>query len=120
MAAKPSETRYIHNKCRIVRVIDGDTVVAEIDVGFRFKTIQHIRLLGCDMPEARTPLGRQATAELSRWLDRFEVVTIETFKQDSFGRWLCWVTAQDQGSTLNASAHMIDWLDGQPAEPEAK
>jgi micrococcal nuclease len=38
----------------ITRVIDGDTVDAMIDVGFKIKYAERIRLLGLDTPESRT------------------------------------------------------------------
>jgi micrococcal nuclease len=42
-------------KCKIIRVIDGDSVVVDIDVGFGvWLTNEHIRLNGIDAPEVRT------------------------------------------------------------------
>ena len=41
--------------CRIVRVVDGDTVDIDIDLGFdRWLKKQRIRLYGVDTPESRT------------------------------------------------------------------
>ena len=42
-------------KCRVVRVIDGDTIVVDIDQGFNdWKHKQKLRLAGIDTPESRT------------------------------------------------------------------
>ena len=40
-------------KATVLRVVDGDTVDAEIDLGFRMKTTQRLRLKGIDTPELR-------------------------------------------------------------------
>ena len=42
-------------KCKVVRVIDGDTIVVDIDQGFNdWKHKQKLRLAGIDTPESRT------------------------------------------------------------------
>ena len=41
-------------KCKLVRVIDGDTVDAMIDLGFDTWVKKRIRLAGIDTPEIRT------------------------------------------------------------------
>ena len=44
---------YNYNaKC--VRVVDGDTIDAEIDLGFDVKVKKRIRLAGINAPESRT------------------------------------------------------------------
>ena len=41
--------------CEVVRIIDGDTLDVDIDLGFSTKlTKQRIRMLGIDTPESRT------------------------------------------------------------------
>ena len=42
-------------KCKLVRVIDGDTVDIDIDLGFGvWLRKQRIRMYGIDTPESRT------------------------------------------------------------------
>ncbi len=42
-------------QCKIVRVVDGDTVDVDIDLGFgTWMKKQRIRLYGIDTPESRT------------------------------------------------------------------
>lgn len=41
-------------KINVTRVVDGDTVDAEIDLGFDIKIQKRIRLHGIDAPETRT------------------------------------------------------------------
>lgn len=85
---------------RLVRVVDGDTLDLEIDVGFRLKTTQRVRLMGYNAPELRgpeRPLGNLAAHHLKDLLEPYDDVSgtvtkqirIRTYKGDSFGRWLC-------------------------------
>ena len=42
-------------KCKMVRVVDGDTVDVDIDLGFGVWMRNHrIRMYGIDTPESRT------------------------------------------------------------------
>ena len=41
-------------KIKLDRVIDGDTIDAEIDLGFDIRTKKRIRFLGINTPESRT------------------------------------------------------------------
>tara|TARA_R100000781_G_scaffold96901_1_gene60815 strand:- start:948 stop:1322 length:375 start_codon:yes stop_codon:yes gene_type:complete len=65
---------YTYNaKC--TRVVDGDTIDAEIDLGFDVKINKRIRLSGIDAPESRTrnkvekKLGLAAKDRLTDLLD---------------------------------------------------
>lgn len=52
-AAEPACGLYQY-KAEIVRVIDGDTVVADVDLGFNtWRRDEHLRLYGIDTPERR-------------------------------------------------------------------
>ena len=46
-------------RCKITRVIDGDTVDASIDLGFSIMYLDRIRLMGLDTPESRTSNKRE-------------------------------------------------------------
>jgi micrococcal nuclease len=41
-------------KAKCIRVIDGDTIIAEVDLGFNIYTKVSVRLEGIDAPEVRT------------------------------------------------------------------
>ena len=42
-------------KCKLVRVVDGDTIDVDIDLGFGvWMRNQRIRMYGIDTPESRT------------------------------------------------------------------
>lgn len=42
-------------ECVVTRVVDGDTMDVEVDLGFDIVTSQRIRLLGVDTPETYRP-----------------------------------------------------------------
>ena len=41
-------------KAKLIRVVDGDTIDAEIDLGFKIFIKERIRFAGIDTPESRT------------------------------------------------------------------
>jgi micrococcal nuclease len=47
------DTLY-HYNCELIRVIDGDTLVAMVDLGFSVWSKVEVRLFGIDAPESRT------------------------------------------------------------------
>ena len=78
----------------VQRVIDGDTVVVDIDVGFHvWLRAQHIRLAHINAPELPSAAGKAAVLHLltllGPWLTPPQV-TLQTIKdrQDKYGRYL--------------------------------
>ena len=84
----------------IVRVIDGDTFVCNIDMGLDVTLKkQKIRLLGCDAYEKRgatKELGLKAKAVAEDFLSTGTFVLITNGKRDSFGRVLGNVNNQNK------------------------
>jgi len=78
---------------KVERVIDGDTVVVNIDLGFGIFTKQTIRLYGIDTPELRSvdSVERSKATEAKDFLqgliENHEVV-IKTTSKDKYGRYL--------------------------------
>ena len=90
----------------MVRVVDGDTIDVDIDLGFYvWIKKQRIRLLGIDAPETRgesRPQGLAATKYLTSLIDG-QAIILRTVKgsdggdrDDSFGRWLGTIYLQKQ------------------------
>ena len=99
-------------KCKIVRVVDGDTVDVDIDLGFGvWLQKQRIRLYGIDTPESRTrdleekKYGLAAKDFLAKWLSGGGI-TIKTHKdaKGKFGRILGELWCFD----VNVNQKMID------------
>lgn len=71
-----------------VRVIDGDTLECDFDLGFKVRVREKVRLLGYDAPEAGTPEGDGATLNLEKFIENAKSLTLQTTKQGKYGRWL--------------------------------
>lgn len=88
---------------KIIRVVDGDTVDAQIDLGFYINIRKRVRLYGIDTPESRSTdseekrFGLMATQALDtrlRTTDHF--VSLKTFGEDKFGRVLAEIWQRDE------------------------
>ena len=101
-------------KCKIVKVIDGDTVDIDIDLGFNvIISDQRVRMLGIDTPESRTsnleekPRGLLSKKKLEEKLPVGAWVKINTTKSDNnddkFGRIL-------GEFILNDGTNVNNWL----------
>lgn len=85
-------------KMTLLRVIDGDTIVAMVDLGFSIHRKTTIRLLEIDTPEIRGPdsaKGFIAKKKLEDFLTNKHLTIIST-SVDSFGRALGLVYADGQ------------------------
>lgn len=70
-----------------VRVVDGDTVDAVIELGFGVRLHERIRLEGIDAPERYTEDGKRATARLREWLALCGMpLTLKSSGREKFGR----------------------------------
>jgi micrococcal nuclease len=81
-------------RCEIVKIIDGDTVDVDIDLGFGiWMRNERVRLYGIDTPESRTrdleekKYGLAAKEFLTKWLSAGNI-TLKTHKdaEGKFGR----------------------------------
>ena len=80
-------------KCSLLRVIDGDTIEARVDLGFYVETNITIRLYGINAPESRTKdleekaRGLAAKSRLVDLLSSGEFV-LNSQGTGKYGRWL--------------------------------
>jgi micrococcal nuclease len=86
---------YKYNVKGVKKVVDGDTVDLEIDLGFNVVILQRIRLKGINAPETRTlDLSEKEKGIVAKeWLqkqleDSNAKWVIETTKEDKYGRML--------------------------------
>lgn len=81
-----------YKRCKVVKVVDGDTFDAHIDLGFHCFCVVRIRLSGVDTPERGQQGFTEATDELERLLrfaqDENGEFAMHTAKMGKFGRWL--------------------------------
>ena len=99
-------------RCKVVHIVDGDTVDVDIDLGFGvWMKEQRIRLYGIDTPESRTrdleekKYGLAAKAYLTGMLDDEAGIILKTYKdkEGKFGRILgeLWRTTNYADQSIN-------------------
>ena len=110
-------------KCEIIKIIDGDTVDVNIDLGFGiWMHKERVRLLGIDTPESRTSdkeekkFGLLSKKYLEDHYPIGSVATLRTHKDKTgkFGRILGELVWQD--TTINkkmVDEHLAVLYDGQ-------
>jgi len=117
MSEPKEKDKDLYNyKATIERIIDADTVVANISVGFNIYNVVKLRLLGINAPEKNTVEGKDAIKWLSENLPIGEEVKISTYKDstDKFGRILAIVTYldMDMNQELIKSGHAVEYWGG--------
>ena len=100
---------------KVTKVVDGDTIDVEIDLGFDISFSSRVRLAGIDTPESRTTdkmekaLGLEAKDYLKKQIESAKTVVIKTEKMDSsekYGRILGWLFLD--GSEVSMNEKMIE------------
>jgi len=81
-------TTWSFDRVTINRVVDGDTVVCDVDVGFGIHYLGPFRLLGCNARELPEPGGKEARANLASLLPAGTAVTLQSVKNEKYGRYL--------------------------------
>lgn len=89
---------YSYN-ATLVKVIDGDSVVLQVDLGFNILTTQTFQLSGLDAPEivgAHAREGKLVKKELTEWLRGADRISVRpTGGTTGSGRWYAQVDVQD-------------------------
>ena len=81
-----------------VRVVDGDTIDFQIDLGFFLTQVCRVRLRGINTPELHgetAEKGREAKAYVEFLLQKAATILLRTYKTEKFGRWLADVWVSD-------------------------
>ncbi len=106
---------YIYRVKKVIKVVDGDTIDADIDLGFDISLTKRVRLSGVDTPESRTTdlkekkLGLESKEWLKHKLEFAKDVLIKTELPDStekYGRILGNLYVNNEELSLNQQ--MID------------
>jgi micrococcal nuclease len=101
---------YEYHIKKVLKVVDGDTIDVDIDLGFSVSFTQRVRLAGIDTPESRTKdlkekaLGLECKDFVSKKIKAATTITIKTEKLDSsekYGRILGWVYLDNASKSLN-------------------
>ena len=121
-------------KCTIVRVIDGDTVDVDIDLGFGIiMADERVRIMGIDTPESRTSdkveklFGKAAKARLQEILGETSILRTQINKngedmKGKFGRVLGDFVAKDGRmvtEVMTEEGHCVPYTGGSKEETHA-
>lgn len=116
-------TDYIYPDTKCIKVVDGDTIDAYIQIPMGFKitasTTQRLRLMGIDTPELRPRRGtdeekaaeKEAAKKAKQYVSNMildKKIKIQTYKADSFGRYLAdiWITID--GIEIHLNQDLLD------------
>jgi micrococcal nuclease len=103
---------YEYRVKQVLKVVDGDTIDVDIDLGFNISYTQRVRLAGIDTPESRTrdlaekKLGLESKKYLADLLKSATQIVIRTEKPDStekYGRILGWLFINNLNESVNAA-----------------
>ena len=101
---------YIYRIKEIHKVVDGDTIDADIDLGFDISLTKRIRLAGVDTPESRTTdlkekaMGLESKEWLKKKLEGAKDILIKTELPDStekYGRIIGHLYINSEATSLN-------------------
>ena len=116
-------------KVKVTKVVDGDTVDVDIDLGFgmTYKK-QRVRMLGIDTPESRTRdkveklFGKASKAHLKSLLNSGDTITLVSHDKGKFGRILGDFIIDGKRATdiLIEEGHAVAYFGGSKEEVEAK
>lgn len=87
---------YVYS-CKVLNVVDGDTIDIELDLGFHIKMKERVRLLNVDTPEVFGPnaeaAGIVASDFTKKWIDdrqkintSFAYHSVKYNAKDKYGR----------------------------------
>lgn len=103
---------YEYRIKQVLRVVDGDTIDVDIDLGFNISYTQRVRLAGIDTPESRTTdkyekqLGLEVKKKLGELIKGASQIVIRTEKPDSsekYGRILGWLFLDGSSESVNTA-----------------
>ena len=95
---------------KVTKIVDGDTIDVEIDLGFNISYSQRVRLAGIDTPESRTTdkyekaLGLEVKKKLGELIANAKTIVIKTELPDSsekYGRILGWLYLDGAEQSVN-------------------
>ena len=103
-------------KATVTRVVDGDTLWLDLDLGCDTRLKMSVRLFGVNCPEMGTNEGRAAKAFVEAWVARvpYVVVKTEKDKREKYGRYLATLLPPLGERSLNrdlmVAGHAVEYL----------
>jgi endonuclease YncB( thermonuclease family) len=84
------------------RIVDGDTFIADVDLGFRVHYSCMVRIRGMNAPEKSKPGGHAAQEVLAGLVFSMPLLLQSYHDEQSFARWVCDVWLVDGTNVAEA------------------
>ncbi|MBU6141100.1 MAG: thermonuclease family protein [Proteobacteria bacterium] len=84
---RDTKNEYTYS-AELERIVDGDTLHVKLDLGFKIKHHEILRLAKIDAADSVTKEGRMATAFLKKTLNNAKILVVKTNKTDLYGRYV--------------------------------
>jgi micrococcal nuclease len=97
-------------KADLIRVVDGDTVWLNVDLGFRTRVSVDFRVAGLNAPEVvgvTKSAGLAAAAELLRLLS-LGPIRVVSEKTEKYGRWLARLYVTTEAGEVDVNRALLD------------
>lgn len=107
MSQPPVQPAYRY-RATLERVVDADTFLLNVDLGFHTSVRVPIRLRGWNAPERHTSEGKRAIKFVQNLLDKHQDLIVETYRdRQTFARWVAgiWVDGEPLGRQLEEAGH---------------
>ncbi len=88
-------------KAYLERVVDGDTIHVNLDLGFEIFHREIIRLRGIDAPEMSTEAGKKSSRVLKEILKKIPFLIVKTTGKDIYGRYVADVFLAEKSQPLD-------------------
>ncbi len=99
-------------RAKVIKVVDGDTIDVQIDVGFDTHIYKRLRLLGVDTWELRGDEREKGLVAKERMehlvLEKDVFVQTEMDGEGKYGRVLAWVWLETESEHLNVNNLLIE------------
>ena len=95
------ENFLYHYKAKVIKIVDGDTVYCDVDLGFYFSNkVMLFRLAGINAPELKGST-REAGLKAKEYIidriaDKDVILMSKKDKKDKYGRYLAYIYYQDE------------------------
>lgn len=107
-SSRAKDDRFAY-KAFVERVVDADTLIVKIDLGFENRIRQYLRLRGINAPELSTEAGKKARAFVERELSQVPHVILTSSRSDKYDRYLADVFYEKEpGEELYLNQVLLD------------
>ncbi len=93
----------------VTAVKDGDTIVADVDLGFGvWVKKQTFRLIGINSPELKTSEGKVSRDKLKEFiLNKRVILNTKKNSKEKYGRWLATVILEEDKNLIDINSKMV-------------